>query len=452
MNSTEDHPADDSVTPDSPSQDDSTHPLKVALFTDNYGPGHSGLLYAVQFLESELLDRGHEVLVVAPETEGPNPHAGRSGRTEYRLHSLQLPRIPVAMASGKGFEKALRWFDNNRPDVIHVHGLGSVGMLGVWAADRLQVPLMVTWHTDFEAYVDHYKAFAPFFTAYYKLLKASVNGMNRPKLADMRRWAFKWPRRGMSRRGILGAARDMLEAADVVTTPSDKTASRVYELAPASLIRVCPNGTDPLPDAPALPKPTHPRILYVGRIAPEKNIELLIDAFDWVREYRPDAELMVVGDWKKFEGIRRKLARARRRGGVVLVGQVPHDDLKPYYDSADLFAFPSLTDTQALVLHEAAHSGLPIVSVDSELTLVIDRGVNGMFARPTPGAFAQAMLAMLNRLDDPAFKARAQERSREMAGWWTIQHQSEEILRLYEQLALREPIEPQLNAVPPKQN
>lgn len=425
-------------------------PLRVALFTDNYGPGHSGLLYAVQFLEGELLKAGCHVQVVAPACNGPNPYRDEPLRTELRLKAMRLPGLPMAIADGRGFEAALDAFAADPPDVIHVHGLGSVGLLGVWAADRLEVPLLVTWHTDFEAYADHYAVLTPFVDTYYRLLKVATQGMKRPALQDMRRWLrVKWWKRGMSRRSLLNAARDMLEAADLVTTPSDKTATRVRELAPSARIKVVPNGADALPEGKPLPHRAGPRILYVGRIAPEKNIQLLLEAFEWVREEIPNAELMFVGDWNTSGWLEAKLALARRRGGVTLMGQIPREELGPYYASADVFAFPSLTDTQALVLHEAAHAGLPIVSVDHELRLVLDDGVNGAIARPTPESLARQLVMQLHKLEDPEYKATAQARSREMAGWWTIEHQSAAILELYRDLAARRPIEESMKAIPP---
>lgn len=435
----------DEIEPDAPAD----RPLRVALFTDNYGPGHSGLLYAVQFLEGELLKAGHHVEVVAPRCDGPNPYRGEANRTEYRLPAMRLPGVPAAVAGGRGFEKALKYFAANPPDVIHVHGLGPVGILGVWVADQTEVPLMVTWHTDFEAYADHYSHLAPFADAYYRLLKIATQGMKRPSLSDMKRWATprSWFSRAMlGRRNVLNAARDMLLAAEVVTTPSDKTAGRVLELAPEALVRVVPNGADALPDGDPLPDPGHPRIIYVGRIAPEKGLPLLLKAFTWVKEEIPNAELMIVGDWRAVKSLAPKLDRARKRGGVTLVGQVPREQLGPYYASGDVFAFPSLTDTQALVLHEAAHAGCPIVTVDDELRLVVDPGVNALVARPTPEALGRQLVTMLRRLEDPAFKERAQARSREMASWWTIENQSRDIIELYRRIANREPIEPKLSA------
>lgn len=445
------------------SEGQTQRPLRVALFTDNYGPAPSGLLYAVQFLERELLAEGFEVLVVAPQTRCSNPYSDHPLRSEKRLPSLRLPGLPMAVAGGRGFERALDEFAADPPDIIHVHGLGPIGLLGVWAADRVERPLLVTWHTDFEAYADHYAMLTPFLEAFYQLIKLAANGMKRPQLQEMRRWLadrnvlslrhlrFRLRGGSVSRRSLLNAARGMLEAAELVTAPSDKTAFRVRELAPRSRIQVIPNGLDALPERKPLPRPSGPRILYVGRIAPEKNIGLLVDAFAWVREEIPNAELMFVGDWKVSSTLAQKLRRARRRGGVTLVGQVPRDELGPYYASADVYAFPSLTDTQALVLHEAAHAGLPIVSVDPELRLVIDEGVNGLFARPTPESLARQLVAMLRRLDSPEFAARAHARSREMASWWTIERQSKSIIGLYRDLAAGRPIPESMHAVPPKQ-
>ena len=106
-------------------------------------------------------------------------------------------------------------------------------------------------------------------------------------------------------------------------------------------------------------------------------------------------------------------------------------------------------ELQALVLHEAAHAGLPIVTVDHELRLVVDEGVNGAIARPTPESLARQLVMLLHKLADPEFKATAQARSREMAAWWTIANQSTAILDLYRALARGETVTESMKAIPP---
>jgi glycosyltransferase involved in cell wall biosynthesis len=149
---------------------------------------------------------------------------------------------------------------------------------------------------------------------------------------------------------------------------------------------------------------------------------------------------MLVGDWKKVPSLRARLLRAKRHPEITLVGEVDRSNLGPYYASADVFVFPSLTDTQALVLHEAAHAGLPFVMVDHELRLVVDPGVNAVLARPNAVSLAGAMVSMLNAMQDPEFAATASARSRELASRYTIANQSSEFVQIYEQLAAGEKI------------
>ena len=416
-------------------------PLTIAEFTDNYGPGHSGLLYAVQFIEEQVLAAGHRLLVVAPVADGPNPFAGHERRREIRLPSVPLPGNPVRISLGKDFDYRLAQLIANPPDVIHVHGLGGIGLLGMWVAQRANRPLIITWHTDFEAYADHYWHFVPLLNAAYKVYTLHMEGMTWKKLRKTIR--FQRPRRGRAQLELLQVAAGMLTDAELVTTPSDKTAKRVLEIAPNARVRVVPNGTDALPELPPVPKGRGPRLLYVGRIAVEKGIDLMLDAFELVRDYAPNAELMLVGDWTNTQAsLRRQLKRAARYGGVKLVGQIQRDKLGAYYASGDVFVFASTTDTQALVLHEAAHAGLPFVSVDHELRLVMEPGVNAMFSRPNAVSLAGTIIDMLGALEDPEFKARASARSRELAARYTIENQSQEFVQIYEQIATGAPVEP----------
>ena len=407
--------------------------LTIAEFTDNYGPAHSGLLYAVQFLEEQVLAAGHRMLLVAPVADGPNPMVGHPRRREIRLPSVPIPGTQIRLSMGQDFDYRLAQMVANPPDVIHVHGMGPIGLLGMWVAERTGKPLIITWHTDLEAYAEHYWHVVPFLNAAYKVHELH---MAESTFAQLKKMRLKRPRRGGAQVELLELAAKMLTDADLVTTPSDKTGKRVLEIAPEAKVRVVPNGTDALPALPPISKAKGPRIMYVGRVSLEKGIGLLLDAFELVRDTVPNVELMIVGDWKSTPGkLRRRLQRASHFGGVKLPGEVPRETLGAYYSSADLFAFASLTDTQALVLHEAAHAGLPFVMVDHELRLVIDPGVNAALARPNPVSLAGSIIAMLKQLEDPEFAAAAHARSREMAARWTIANQSREFVEIYEAVA-----------------
>ncbi len=414
-------------------------PLTVAQFTDNYGPGSNGLMFAVQQLEGNLLDAGHRVVVVAPRAKGPNPHVGRAGRREIRLPSVKVPNMPTRVANGRHFDTAVDAVGRIGPDVIHVHGFGTVGALGVYAARQLGIPLLLTWHTDFDAYADHYSAILPLLTG---VVQAFAR-INRDKLVnpqDLRDAAIRYEDRGRSTASLLGVCQKMLESAQLVTTPSPKTALRCKEIAPSARVVVVPNGVDALPPGPPpVAREAGPLILYAGRIAPEKGIPLLYEAFELVSAQRPDARLMVVGDWQRYPRIKRVLAHGQQRGNVILPGEQKRDALGAFYGMADVFAFPSQTDTQALVLHEAALAGLPIVSVDPGLQLVLEPGVNAELTRPTAASMAAGLMRIINKLDDPGWREKAAETSKRLAGQWTIQSQAIQMLEMYEQLASNTP-------------
>ncbi|AQP45599.1 glycosyltransferase [Tessaracoccus flavus] len=410
-------------------------PLRVAQFVDNYGPGSNGLMFAVQQLEGNLLDAGHEVIVVAPAAKGPNPHHGRAGRTELRLPSVRVPKMPTRVANGRHFDRTIDKLGALKPDVIHVHGFGTVGLLGIWAARRLGIPTILTWHTDFDAYADHYSTVLPLLTGVLRAFavwsRGEVVDRNDLKLAEIR-----YEDRGRSTASLLGVCEKMLRSADLVTTPSPKTATRCREIVPEASILVVPNGVDPLPPGPPpFTREPGPLVLYAGRIAPEKGIPLLAEAFHLVHAQRPDARLMIVGDWQRYPRIRKVLAEGAAQGKFILTGEKKRDELGAYYGMADLFAFPSETDTQALVLHEAALAGLPIVSVDHELRLVIEPGVNGEITRPTAASLAAGIMRVIARLEDDEWRTRASARSIELASQWTIRSQADEILRLYAEVA-----------------
>lgn len=199
---------------------------------------------------------------------------------------------------------------------------------------------------------------------------------------------------------------------------------------------VVPNGVDPLPSGPPpVPRGPGPLVLYAGRIAPEKGIGLLAEAFELVVAQRPQAQLMIVGDWERYPRLRRVLADGQARGRIVLPGEQPRDSLGAFYEMADIFAFPSQTDTQALVLHEAALAGLPIVSVDPGLQLVLEPGVNGELTRPTPASLAAGIIRLIDRLPDEAWRKNARATSIRLASQWSIKSQADKMLEIYQQVA-----------------
>lgn len=405
--------------------------LTIAQFTDHYGPRASGLVHAVQQLEGEVLAAGHRVVLVAPASPSDGPHAAHPLWRQLRLPSLPVPGVKLRMSPGGRFDAALEQFAADPPDVVHVHGLGPIGLLGMWVAAQSARPVVVTWHTDFDAYADYFGPLLPVLDVGYRLLLNRFDQGRRQLVQSLPEDG-----RGRARARLTRLAATMLDQADVVTTPSAKTARRVLDLAPDATVQVVPNGCDPLPVRAPLPPGRGRRLLYVGWISAEKGIPVLLEAFERVNSHEPAAELMLVGSSNTADlGLRRALRRGVRAGWLALPGEVARAELAGYYAAADAFVLPSTTDTQALVLHEAAHAGLPLVLVDPALDLVAERGVNAVVTRPEPEDLARGIDAMLDNLDDPEYVARAAARGRDLAARFTVQHQGEEFVGIYRRLA-----------------
>ena len=139
-----------------------------------------------------------------------------------------------------------------------------------------------------------------------------------------------------------------------------------------------------------------PLLLWVGEPTPPKNIDLLLAAFELVRQARPDAYLVLVGNWQQRPDLPQ---HAKQIGHVVLPGVVPHTDLTAYYQMADLYVHTSRYEGAVRVFREALAAGTPVVSTDQPgaRAIVLD-GESGLITPHTPEAFAEAVL---NLLDDP---------------------------------------------------
>ena len=393
--------------------------LRIGLFTDSYPPSRNGVAIAVGQLREHLLERGHEVTVVAPRGR----LAGRCTRHEFLMSSVRVRGLHPPLATGWGFRRTARRVASADLDLVHVHGFGPISLLGIRLARRAGIPLLITWHTDLEAYVRPYRHLMP-----VMLLWALVVRMACGRAAPSVQTGTTWRDR---RSAVVAAA--ILRRADLVIAPSNKTATRLSQLArdvPAVVLRT---GIDPIPHASRTFPWTSPVILCVGRIAPEKGTELLLDAFVRLRENLPHATLVLVGDDTCARKLRRRLREARHHN-VHVIGEIDRDELGAYYATADFFVFPSVTDTQGLVVHEAAHAGLPLVMVDDELATDLETAV---VRAPTPAALAAAMATMAARCTDQDFVRRTASDGKRHAAEFSAERQHEKLVALYAQYVRR---------------
>lgn len=319
--------------------------LEIALVSETFPPEVNGVAMTVGRLVSGLRERGHAVEVIRPRQTRDD----LGGEQELTVAALPLPGYyGLRFGLPAGRQLVRRW-RLRRPDVVHVVTEGPLGWSAVSAARRLGIPVTSGFHTNFDRYSAHYGV-----------------GWLRPAVAAYLRT--------IHRRTVLTMV---------------PTASLAAELAGGGIagVRVVGRGVDTELYDPARRSislraswgvsPSQPACLYVGRLAPEKNPELVLAAFAAIQQRHPGARLIWVGDGPAADGL------ASRHPEHHFAGMRTGVDLATHYASADLFLFPSLTETYGNVVAEAMASGLPVVAYRSAAAaeLIVHR-YNGVVASP----------------------------------------------------------------------
>lgn len=333
--------------------------MRIALFSDTYLPQVNGVSRTLARLVAHLRSRGDEVALVSPRIDGNEAAV----HVHIELPSFPLPKYPelrLGLPMSRSLAKALTEF---APDVVHVATEFTAGWLGVNWAEANAVPLVSSFHTDYPAYLAGY-GFAGLERAAWNYLRSFHEHAARTfcpshaTLAQLRAQGFH-DRLAVWSRGV-----------DATLFSPQRRCARVRaELAP---------GAERI-------------LLYVGRVAPEKRIDVAIDAYARIRA-RSDVPtaLVVVGDGPATAALRGAPA-------VRFTGYLHGDALADAYAAADVFLFPSDTETFGNVVLEAMASGLPVVCADrGGVTDSVRPGCNGLLAAAgDAGAFADATLRIL---------------------------------------------------------
>ncbi|MBI2882566.1 MAG: glycosyltransferase [Candidatus Methylomirabilis oxyfera] len=377
--------------------------LRIGFFTCNASPLLNGLAVSIQQFACHLRRLGHRVFVFAPRY----PDCRDVEPDTYRFPSLRVPThhryaLPIpAVAVGLH-----RLIPRLGLQIIHTHHPFLVGPYARRLARRLGVPFVFTYHTLYEHYAHYLPVVSP--------LAA--------RLAETRSYAFA-------------------NQADLVIAPTSGVQERLWSHGVTAPIEVIPTGIEP-PDPPEESKAQlrrrlgvpadGPVLLYVGRLAREKNLGLLLRAVHSVTRVAPDITLLVVGEGDEQQSLQRLAAHLEIVDRVRFVGPVPHHAVGGWYRAADLFVFPSVSETQGLVVLEAMAHGLSVLAVRSVGTsdFIVD-GVSGALADNAEDDFIRRLLALLR---DGASLHRYAEQGRVKAMTLTAEASAVRLLQTYERL------------------
>lgn len=369
--------------------------LHIALVSETFPPEVNGVANTLGRLCQGLRERGHRLQLVRPrQADDTAPNDDQLLLTR----GWPLPGYAGLQWGQSSLHKLLRRWQRNRPDVLYIATEGPLGLSALRAARRLGIPVVSGFHTNFQQYSDHYG-----FGLLTRLLTGYLrwfHNRSRLTLVPSPSQRLELQRRGFERLELLARGVD-----GQLFHPARRSAALRAEWG---------LGEDEI------------AVLHVGRLAAEKNLQLLTRAFRQLQRDLPQQRLrlVLVGDGPLRTQLQAELPEA------LFCGVQRGEALAAHYASGDLFLFPSLSETFGNVVLEALASGLAVVAFDQAAAAQhIRHGHNGALA--TPGDEAAFIESARWLLEDPESLRRVRLNARQHAGkqgWPAIVERFESLL------------------------
>lgn len=379
--------------------------MRIAYFTNFYLPIVNGVVRSVETYRRALTRLGHVVFVFAQadgEDEGQVPFV-------FRYPSLPLPvqvDVPAVIPVSPFVDQLLPAL---KLELIHTHHPVLLGQTAAVKAEEFGAPLVFTFHTQYREY-----------THYLPLPQQAVQSFLKETIEN---WL-----------------KDFMRRCQHIVVPSESMKEilvRDYGL--QDRYTVIPTGIDLDPFASASGEEVRARegwgedrvLISVGRLAREKNWQMLLQAVARARQHHPDLHLVLVGDGPEKSALQGLAMELGLSGRVTFTGELPFDQVAAYLKAADLFGFASVTETQGLVTLEAMAAGLPVVAVEASGTRdILKHGQQGYLVPNDVDALAGGIQRML---DSPEHRQRFSERALETARRFSSDRLARKMTRVYEQ-------------------
>lgn len=302
--------------------------MHIAMVTETYPPEVNGVARTVALMAEGLRALGHSIQLVRPRQGTGDAALCGDGYEELLRPGIPIPRytqLKMGLPSGRALLQSWR---ERRPDLVHIATEGPLGWSALGAARKLGLPVASDFHTNFHAYSRHY----------------GVSWLARPVAAVLRRFHNR---------------------CDCTMVPTDEMAEDLARLG-FERLRVVGRGVNAQTFSPERRRRELRAqwgaddetlvALCVSRFAPEKNFPLVLEAYEAMRRANPSCKLVLVGDGPLLAELR------RANTGSVIAGRLVNGELSAHYASADVFLFPSVTETFGNVTLEAMASGLAVVA------------------------------------------------------------------------------------------
>jgi 1,2-diacylglycerol 3-alpha-glucosyltransferase len=351
--------------------------MKIAIFTDAFTQMHSGVVTATINLAKGLADKGHKVYIIATKFKIKKEFSYRD------IEVIRMPGIPSLLSpefkmTSLYSPKLMKYLREKDIDVIQFATPLSLGLQAILIARKLNKPLVGTFHT---------------FSADEQFLEG-IHLDFKPILKYIQK--FMW-----------GLNRFYYNKCDLITCPAKTTKEELIENGLSKNIKVISNGIDfkifdnsKWKEVKKKYNQDGKLLLFVGRIAPEKNIFYLLNCFSNVVKKIPNTKLIIVGDGPLMKDTIKRIEQLGIKKNVILTGKIDYDKLvkSSIFKACDLFVTASVTENQPMTILEAQINGLPCVGINIRgMKDLIQNGYNGYLTEEkNPDEFTEKIVKLLS--------------------------------------------------------
>ncbi len=376
--------------------------MRIAIFSDSWYPYVSGVVRSIEIFKAELEQMGHVIYLFVPDY-------GKKSQKEagvYRFFAIPAifnPGFRLAVPLSMHLGRVLKELSI---DIVHSQSPMIMGRAGFSCSRRLDLPFVFTHHTLYDLYTHYAGVLA-----------------------------------GPATRYLTRYVRSFANKSDLVITPTKVVAKRLSAGGVTAPIKDVATGVV-LKEFEDLEKDwlrrnlqianEDPIVLCVARLGLEKNIFMLLDSFALISKSLPRAKLVLVG----LGPLGRKIKEYARSMGLndtfyLLDREFTRKDLAAIYASADLFLYPSVTETQGIIINEAQAAGLPVVAVGAHgVTEMVSDGIDGLLTAADPAALSEAAMKVLGSSE---LKKNLQQGARRAAERISSEKMAEKMISAYQQ-------------------
>ncbi len=341
--------------------------MRIAMMANNYKPFVAGVPISIERLSDSLREQGHEVVIFAPSYDNQEKEPG-----VVRYKAL-IRGVSGGFSVPNSLDRKIeRKFKEGNFDVIHVHHPMMIGKTAMYLSWKYHVPLVFTYHTRYEQYL-HYIGLSKL----KRIMPAYVRSYTR--------------------------------YCDMVIAPTPLMKEYLEQIQTGAEVRVLPTGLPEDSFYPDQEKAAKLRQELIGdkkhlfcsvaRLAKEKNLSFLLQCMKLYKATcGDDFRLVLIGDGSERNELEKRALSLGIENEIVFAGKVPNREIKNYCHASDVFLFPSLSETQGIVLLESMAAGTPVVALRATGTEdVVVNGINGYMTEVSEEDFVCKLMDILEK-------------------------------------------------------